>query len=81
MNFALEKAEIEFDPQVLMVKDAIVVIEKAGYRAFISQEGLDRESQSRDKEVKDLNPLYRCRYFIRTADVCGNGALPGAVPG
>ena len=54
VNFALEKAEIEFDPQVLMVKDAIVVIEKAGYRAFISQEGLDRESQSRDKEVKDL---------------------------
>ncbi len=60
VNFALEKAEIEFDPQALRPKDIIAVIERCGYKAFIPDEGLDRESQSRDKEVRDL----KIRFII-----------------
>ena len=60
VNFALEKAEIEFDPRVLRAKDAITVIEKAGYKAFIPEEGIDRERESREKEVRSL----KIRFII-----------------
>lgn len=58
VNFALEKTEIEFDPQRLRPKDIIAAIEKCGYKAFMPGEGLDRESQSRNKEVKSLKVRF-----------------------
>ena len=60
VNFALEKAEIAFDPQALRPKDIIAAIEKAGYKAFIPEEGLDREKELREKEVQSL----KIRFII-----------------
>src|SRR3989338_6795326 len=58
VNFALEKVEIEFDPQLLKVKDAITVIEKAGYKAFIPEEGPNREEKLREREAGHLKVRF-----------------------
>lgn len=54
VNFALEKAQIEFEPDKLSVQDLITAIEKAGYKAQVPEESFDRERQQREKEVKTL---------------------------
>jgi len=54
VNFAAERATIEFDPQKLETRDLISVIEKAGYKAFVPEAIIDKERQLRDKVVKSL---------------------------
>ncbi|TAN59401.1 copper-translocating P-type ATPase, partial [bacterium] len=54
VNFALEKAQIEFEPERVGARDLIVAIEKAGYKAKAPEESPDRERQEREKEVKTL---------------------------
>src|SRR3990167_276635 len=58
VNFSLEKVEVEFDPRALGPKEIIAAIEKAGYKAFIPEEGLDREEKSREKEVRNLKVRF-----------------------
>lgn len=59
VNFASEKAYIEFDPGRLDVQDFIRIVEQAGYRAAIPGT-LDAEKETRDKEVKVL----RIKFII-----------------
>lgn len=55
VNFASEKAYIEFEPQKINAEALISVIKKAGYKASESDDGFfDRERQARDREVKAL---------------------------
>src|SRR3989338_4418738 len=54
VNFAAEKAYIEFDPERLSVRDLIAVIVQAGYKALIPDVSLDKEEERRNKEVRSL---------------------------
>lgn len=58
VNFALEKAYIEFEPEKLNVQDLIAVIEKSGYKALPPGVSLDREKAIRDKEVRSLKNKF-----------------------
>ncbi|MFH1397998.1 MAG: heavy metal translocating P-type ATPase [Candidatus Omnitrophota bacterium] len=59
VNFASEKAYIEFDPQELKVQDFIRIIEQAGYKADVPGT-MDAEKEIRDKEIKVL----RIKFII-----------------
>ncbi len=59
VNFASEKAYIEFDPGRLNVQDFIRVVEQAGYKAAVPGT-MDAEKETRDKEVKAL----RIKFII-----------------
>lgn len=54
VNFSLEKAQVEFEPDKIGVKDLITAIEKAGYEAQAPEESFDRQRQQREKEVMGL---------------------------
>ena len=41
VNFAAEKAYIEFNPELLSIQDFVSVIKQAGYRALVPAESLD----------------------------------------
>ena len=58
VNFALEKAHVEFEPQNLKAKDLIAAIEKAGYKAQLPDGSFDREREQREKEVKTLKRKF-----------------------
>lgn len=58
VNFALEKAYIEFEPEKLKVQDLISAIENVGYKAFLPEVSLDKERELRDKEVKSLKRKF-----------------------
>lgn len=54
VNFALEKAYLEFEPEKSSIQDLISAIEKAGYKAKIADISIDTEKELREKEVKSL---------------------------
>lgn len=54
VNFAAEKAYIEFEPEGLSIQDLASVVDKAGYKALIAEAGTDKEKELRDKEVRNL---------------------------
>lgn len=54
VNFALEKAYIDFDPKKTSTQGLVAAIEKAGYKAETGVGSSDREKELRDKEVKTL---------------------------
>ena len=58
VNFATEKAYIEFEPQKLETKDLIMAIEKIGYKANLAESALDKEKEIRDKEVTGLKRRF-----------------------
>lgn len=60
VNFASEKAYIEFEPASLNVRDLITVIDRAGYKALVPDVSGDREEERRNKEVKCL----RIKFII-----------------
>ena len=64
VNFAQEKAYIEFDPKKLNVQDLIAVVEKTGYKAFIPEISLDREKELRDKEVRNLKRKFTTSIIL-----------------
>ncbi|MDO8662958.1 MAG: heavy metal translocating P-type ATPase [Candidatus Omnitrophota bacterium] len=58
VNFATEKAYIEFDPQILEAKNLITAIEKIGYQANLAEGALDQEKEKRDREVAGLKKRF-----------------------
>ncbi|MDP2941708.1 MAG: heavy metal translocating P-type ATPase [Candidatus Omnitrophota bacterium] len=58
VNFATEKAYVEFEPQKLQIKDLITAIEKAGYKVDLSERSFDKEKKIRDKEVAGLKMRF-----------------------
>lgn len=58
VNFATEKAYIEFEPLRLEIKDLVGVIEGCGYRAYLPEVSLDKEKELREKEVKSLRTKF-----------------------
>lgn len=54
VNFAAEKAYIEFEPQKVEIKGLITAIEKIGYNAHSAEGFLDKEKAMRNREVKNL---------------------------
>ncbi len=56
VNFATERATVEYIPDVVTIEDMIAAIEKAGYGAVSPdgiQEGEDAEQAARQAEIKD----------------------------
>jgi Cu+-exporting ATPase len=56
VNFATERATVEYLPDVVTIEDMIAAIEKAGYGAVSpddAQEGEDAEQAARQAEIKD----------------------------
>src|SRR3989338_5873534 len=60
VNFALEKAYIEFEPRELSLDGLIAAVEKTGYKAFIPGASFDKEKESREKEASRL----KIRFII-----------------
>ena len=58
VNFATEKAYIEFEPQKLKIADLITTVEKLGYKASLPELSLDREKEIRDREVRNLKRKF-----------------------
>lgn len=55
VNFATEKANIEYDPSRIKASDLIRIIESLGYKAEKAQEvATDREKEQREKEIRRL---------------------------
>ncbi|MBU4418587.1 MAG: heavy-metal-associated domain-containing protein, partial [Candidatus Omnitrophica bacterium] len=52
VNFATEKAYLEFEPQKLKPADLITTVKKSGYQAFLPGVSPDREKEIRDREVR-----------------------------
>lgn len=68
VNFALEKAYIEFEPNKLSAQDLISAVEKAGYKAFISgKASFDKEKSLREKEVKGLKIRFIIAIILSSA--------------
>lgn len=55
VNFALGKAYVSFEADMLQIKDLTAAVEKAGYKASHSEEvSFDKEKFLREKEAKSL---------------------------
>lgn len=54
VNFALEKAYVEFEPEKTSDQELIQTVNKIGYKAKLADVSLDREKELREKEVKSL---------------------------
>ena len=55
VNFATEKATVEYDSSMVKVSDMIKAVEALGYNAQRAEEiNLDREKEQREKEIKRL---------------------------
>lgn len=54
VNFALEKAYVEFEPKKSSVRYLILAVEKAGYKAKTADASLDTEKELREIEAHSL---------------------------
>ncbi|MCI0504461.1 cadmium-translocating P-type ATPase [Candidatus Micrarchaeota archaeon] len=54
VNYASEKASVEYDEGKILPRDFLESIEGLGYGAEINEEAADREGQAREKEIKGL---------------------------
>jgi Cu+-exporting ATPase len=55
VNFATEKATVEFNEKIVNEKKIYVTIEKLGYKVIkVYEEFTDKEKEARDKEVRDI---------------------------
>jgi len=66
VNFATEKAYIEFEPQKLKIADLITTVEKLGYKASLPELSLDREKEIRDREVRSLKRKFILSITLST---------------
>lgn len=64
VNFAAEKAFIEFEPKELNVRELIAIIHQAGYKAWLPGAALDKEKERRDKEVSALHTKFLIAIFL-----------------
>ena len=67
INFALEKAYIEFEPRELSLNDLIAAVEKSGYKAFIPGASFDKEKESREREVSNLKIRFIIAIILSSA--------------
>lgn len=58
VNFAFEKAYIEFNPEQINIQDFILAVKKSGYTAFMPEGSSDRERQARDQEIRLLKRRF-----------------------
>ncbi len=58
VNFATEKAYIEFEPQKLKPAELITAVEKSGYKASLPGLSPDREKEIRGREVRSLKRKF-----------------------
>ncbi|MDD5465529.1 MAG: heavy metal translocating P-type ATPase [Candidatus Omnitrophica bacterium] len=70
VNFATEKAYIEFEPQKLKPADLIAAVGKAGYKAFLPELSLDREKEVRDREVRGLKRKFIVSIILSAILMC-----------
>jgi Cu+-exporting ATPase len=70
VNFAAEKAYIEFEPERLNVRDLIAVIDKAGYKALVPEISQDKENALRDIEVKNLRFKFIIAIILSAVLMC-----------
>ncbi len=58
VNFATEKATVEFDPAVAKVTDLVKAVESKGYKAFeLAGKSADWEAKQREKEIRGQERL------------------------
>ena len=61
VNFATEKATINFNPEKITEDEIIKIISKAGYKAsIIKEDKVDRETKKREEEIKEFKKRF---YF------------------
>jgi Cu+-exporting ATPase len=59
VNFATERAVVEFDPAAASERDMVAVVEKLGYKAWPdSGDALDREREARRKEIAGIRRMF-----------------------
>src|SRR3989338_4609900 len=82
VNFALEKAYIEFDQDTITSGALIGVVEKAGYKAYVADGASDREKELRDKEVRSLKIRFIVALILSSLlmYVCMGHCLGLSVP-
>ncbi|MBU4251939.1 MAG: heavy metal translocating P-type ATPase [Candidatus Omnitrophica bacterium] len=66
VNFATEKAYLEFEPQKLKPADLITTVKKSGYQAFLPGVSPDREKEIRDREVRGLKRKFILSITLST---------------
>ena len=83
VNFALEKAYIEFDRDKITSGVLISLVEKAGYKAYVAEGAFDREKELRDKEVRSLKIRFIMALILSSMlmYVCMGHCLGLSVPG
>lgn len=64
VNFATEKAYIEFESGKISPRDLITAIEKLGYKASLPQGSFDKEKELRDAEVKSLKRKFVVSFTL-----------------
>src|SRR3989338_4294212 len=70
VNFASEKAYIEFEPASLSVRDLITAIDRAGYKALVPDVSGYREEERRNKEVKSLKIKFIISIVLSSILMC-----------
>lgn len=59
VNFAVEKAMVEYNPEQVSIKEIKDAVKKAGYEAEEKRENsYDREKEEREKEIRTLRNLF-----------------------
>ena len=59
VNFASEKAAVDYDPGTIAASDMVKAVEAAGYHGEkVESEGTDREKELRDREIRRLRFLF-----------------------
>ena len=58
VNFATEKATVEFLPPQVGVSDLIRAIHELGYKAMVEEEAVDREKEAREREIWTLKMKF-----------------------
>src|SRR3989338_2607508 len=64
VNFALEKAYIEFEPERLNIHNLILVIQRSGYKATVPNVLTDQDKKIPDKEVKGLKLRFAVSIIL-----------------
>lgn len=65
VNFATEKASVEYDSTKVKVSDMQTAVEKLGYKAEkIEDDSQDREKEEREKEIRHLRRLFMASTIL-----------------
>jgi Cu+-exporting ATPase len=66
VDHSTEKAQVEYDPQLINVEKIIKAIRKAGFQATTLEEetALDQERKAREREINSLRKLFFVSLFF-----------------